>query len=198
MRNVVLTAGLLVFLPWALLGQEGPGPYPAPKAEVFGAYSFGHLEESSMHGWLFSLAGNVNNNVGIVGEASGLYNRESSTNALGTSKSKLTFHSFLAGPRITERRYKWISPFVHGLFGFTRVNAELSQSIEGSPTATSENDVSGFTMALGGGLDITNDPRFFIRLIQADYYLIRADRVKHEGVRISTGLLLRFGRRETF
>lgn len=198
MRNILAAAGLFLFLPLLLLGQEGPGPYPAPKAEVFGGYSFVRLEGNSMNGWDFSLAGNVNNNVGIVGEFSGHYNRESSTNALGTSSSELTFHSFLAGPRITERRYKWISPFVHGLFGFTRVNASLSQSITGAPTATSENDLSGFTMALGGGLDITNDPRFFIRLIQADYFLIRADRFKHEGARISAGILFRFGRRETF
>ena len=197
-RNVLVAAGLLLSLPWSLLGQEGPGPYPAPKAEVFGAYSLVHLEGTDMSGWNFSLAGNLNNNLGIVGEASGHYNRESSTNALGTTSSKLTFHSFLAGPRITERRYKWISPFVHSLFGFTRVNAKLSQSITGAPTASSQNDVSAFALALGGGLDITNDPRFFIRLIQADYFLVRADKIKHEGLRISAGLLLRFGRRETF
>lgn len=198
MRNALVAAGLFLFLPLLLLGQDGPGPYPAPKAEVFGGYAYVHLEESSMNGWIFSLAGNVNNNLGIVAESSGHYNRESSTNSLGTASSKLTFHSFLAGPRITERRYKWISPFVHVLFGFTRVNASLSQTVTGAPTATSDNDVSGFTMALGGGLDITNDPRFFIRLIQADYYLIRADRVKHEGARISAGVLLRFGRRESY
>jgi hypothetical protein len=198
MRNALVAAGLFLFLPLSLLAQDGAGPYPAPKAEVVGAYSFVHMEQSSMNGWMFSLAGNVNNNLGIVGEASGHYNRESSTNSLGTASSKLTFHSILAGPRITERRYKWISPFVHGLFGFTRVNASLSQTVTNSPTATSENDVSGFTMALGGGLDITNDPRFFIRLIQADYFLIRADRFKHEGARISAGLVLRFGRRESY
>ncbi|MBF8305263.1 MAG: hypothetical protein HW398_451, partial [Acidobacteria bacterium] len=117
MRNALVAAGLFLFLPLLLLGQDGPGPYPAPKAEVVGAYSYVHMEERSMNGWMFSLAGNVNNNLGIVGEASGQYNRESSTNSLGTASSKLTFHSFLAGPRITERRYKWISPFVHGLFG---------------------------------------------------------------------------------
>ncbi len=53
-------------------------------------------------------------------------------------------------------------------------------------------------MALGGGLDLTANDRFFIRLIQADYFLIRADRIKHEGLRVSAGIVLRFGRRETF
>jgi opacity protein-like surface antigen len=197
MRNAVLATGLFLLVPLTLLGQSRD-PYPAPKAEFYGGFSYIHLEQTDLTGWNISLAGNVNNNVGIVGEASGHYNRESSSTAAGTTDSKLNFHTFMAGPRITERRYKWISPFVHGLFGFTRVNAELSQTEEGAPTVSSQNDVSGFTMALGGGLDITTDDRFFIRLIQADYFLIRADRVKHEGARVSAGLVVRFGRRETF
>jgi hypothetical protein len=197
MRNAVLAAGLFFLVPLTLLGQA-QDPYPATKVEVYGGYSLLHLEERSSNGWAFSVAGNVNNNVGIVGEASGHYNRESSENAAGTIDSKLNFHSFLAGPRITERRYKWISPFVHGLFGFTRVNAKLEQTQTGAPDSSSTNDVSGFTMALGGGLDITADERFFIRLIQADYFLIRADRFKHEGARITAGIVVRFGRREIF
>ena len=55
---------------------------------------------------------------------------------------------------------------------------------------------TGFSMALGGGLDLTAADRFSYRLIQADYYLIRADRFKHEGVRLSAGILFRFGKRE--
>jgi len=197
MRNAILAAGLLVFLPLSLLGQ-GQDPYPAPKAEVFAGYSLLHIDGGDSNGWNFSLAGNVNNNVGIVADVSGHYNRESSTTGAGTTESSLNFHSFLAGPRITERRYKWISPFVHTLFGFSRVNGSLSQSLTGVPPTSSKNDVSGFAMALGGGLDITTDERFFIRLIQADYFLVRADKIKHEGARISAGILVRFGRRETF
>jgi len=198
MRKAVVVAGLLVLLPLSLVGQEGPGPYPAPKAEVFGAYSLVHLEGTDMNGWNFSLAGNVNNNLGIVADSSGHYSTESSETILGNAESKLRFHSFLAGPRVTERRYKWISPFAHILVGFTRVNAKLTLSGNPATAGTTQDDVSGFATALGGGIDITNDDRFFIRLIQADYFLIRADRFKHEGARISAGLLLRFGRRESY
>jgi hypothetical protein len=170
MRNAVLAAGLLVFLPLSLLGQA-QDPFPAPKMEVFAGYSLLRI---------------------------GHYNRESSTTGAGTIDSKLNFHSFLAGPRFTERRYKWISPFTHALFGFSRVNGELSQSLTGAPSTSSKNDVTGFAMALGGGLDLTMRERYFIRLIQADYFLVRADKIKHEGARISAGILVRFGRRETF
>ncbi len=197
MRNAVLAAGLFVFLPSSLLGQARD-PYPAPKAEFYGGYSYIHLEQTDMSGWAISLAGNLNNNLGIVGEASGHYNRESSVTGAGTTSRRLNFHSLLAGPRITERRYKWISPFTHALFGFTRVNSSLGQSQAGAPSTASRLDLSGFTMALGGGLDVTADDRFFLRLIQADYLLIRADRFKHEGLRVSAGVLVRFGRRENF
>jgi opacity protein-like surface antigen len=197
MRNVVLAAGLLVFLPLSLLAQA-QDPYPAPKAEVFAGYSLLHIDGSDANGWNFALAGNVNNNVGIVADVSGNYNRQTAITGAGTSKSKLNFHSFLAGPQITERRYKWISPFTHALFGFSRVNGSLGQSIAGAPSTASKNDVSGFAMALGGGLDITADDRIFIRLIQADYFLVRADKIKHEGARISAGIVFRFGKRETY
>jgi len=197
MRNAILAAGLLVFLPLSLLAQA-QDPYPAPKAEVFAGYSLLRIDGATSNGWDFSIAGNLSNNLGIVADASGHYNRESSVTGAGTTNSRLNFHSFLAGPRLTERRYKWISPFTHALFGFSRVNGSLGQSLTGVPSTSSKNDVSGFAMALGGGLDITADDRFFIRLIQADYFLVRADKIKHEGARISAGILFRFGRREIF
>ena len=197
MRNAVLAAGLLVFLPLSLLGQS-QDPYPAPKAEVFAGYSLLHIDGTDSNGWNFSIAGNVNNNLGIVADASGHYNRASSVTGAGTTNSRINYHTFLAGPRITERRYNWISPFAHALFGFSRINGSLGQSLTGVPSTSSKNDVSGFAMALGGGLDITADDRFFIRLIQADYFLVRADKIKHEGARISTGILFRFGRRDIF
>ena len=128
MRKAVVAAGLFLFLPLSLLGQDAQDPYPAPKAEIFGGYSYVRLEGTDMSGWNLSVAGNVNNNLGIVAEASGHHNTEASETILGTEKNKLTFHSFLAGPRVTERKYKWISPFAHILAGFTRVNAKVTRS----------------------------------------------------------------------
>ena len=196
MQKAVVAAGLLIFLPLSLRGQSNQNPHPTPKAELFGGYSLVHLEGTSMNGWNASLAGNFNRNLGIVGDVGAHYNRESSRGLAGTAKSSLTFHTFLAGPRITERKYKWLTPYAHALFGYARVNAKLTQTQSGAPTLSVRNDVNGFAMALGGGLDINGDERYFIRLLQADYFLIRSDRIKHEGLRISAGVLVRFGRRE--
>ena len=196
MRKAVVAVGWLVLFPWTLLAQSDQLPHPTPKAELFGGYSLVHLEGSDMNGWGISLAGNVNKNLGIVGDFSRHSNRESSLTVLGTAKSELTFHSFMAGPRITERKLKWITPFTHALFGMTRVNAKLRLSGNPATAGTTAEDQTGFSMALGGGLDISADDRYFIRLLQADYYLIRADKIKHEGLRLSVGVLIRFGRRE--
>lgn len=195
MRTVVQWAGWFLLLPLPLLGQYAPAPHPTPKAELFGGYSYVRLEGMDMNGWNLSLAGNVNKNLGIVADASGYYNHETTTDSLGTTESKLNFHSFLAGPRVTERSIKWLTPFAHTLFGMTRVNGELTFTPSSGAAASTSNDQTAFTMALGGGLDINASDHIFYRLIQVDYYLIRADKLKHEGARISAGILFRLGRK---
>ena len=196
MRKAVTRVAFFVLLPLPLVAQNGAPARPTPKAELLGAYSFVHMEQLDMHGWNASVIGNVNKNLGIVGDVSGHYNRESSSGLLGTTRSELTFHSFMVGPQVIERQRKWFSPFAHALFGFTRVNASVTASGASAAARSVSNDVSGFSMVLGGGLDLTADDRFSYRLIQADYYLIRSDRFKHEGLRLSAGVLFRFGKRE--
>lgn len=195
MRKAVLVVGLLGLLPWTLRAQLDQLPHPTPKAELFGGYSLVHMEGSDMNGLGISLAGNFNKNLGLVADFSRNQNRESSLSILGTAKSELTFHSFMAGPRLTERKLKWFTPFTHALFGMTRVNAKLRLSGNPATAGTTAVDETGFSMALGGGLDLTADDRYFLRLLQADYYLIRSDKIKHEGLRLSVGVLVRFGRR---
>ena len=196
MRTAVVRAGLFLLLPVSLMGQSNRMPFPTPKVEAMGAYSLVHMEGRDMNGWNGSLAGNLNKNLGIVADVSAHYNTESSTGILGTTESRLVFHTFLFGPQISDRSNKWLTPFVHALFGGSRVNTRLTRT--GNPaTATSVSDsVTGFAMALGGGLDINANENVFFRLIQADYFLVRADQVKHEGARISAGILFRFGKRD--
>jgi hypothetical protein len=103
--------------------------------------------------------------------------------------TSLNFISAMGGLQVTDRsRAPW-APFAHALFGATRVNADLTVG-----QTTTNNSVTGFTTALGGGLDLLMGP-VAIRLIQADFLLIRADDFKHEGARISSGLVWRFGQR---
>jgi hypothetical protein len=59
---------------------------------------------------------------------------------------------------------------------------------------------NGFVMAVGGGVDIPVHRHFAIRVADVEYLLTRFDNAsglaaKQSSVRISTGLVLRFGQR---
>jgi opacity protein-like surface antigen len=191
MGKAVLRAGLLLLLPVALLAQSGG----TPKGEMYTGYSFVRIEGSNLHGWNLAPVGNVNEHLGIMGDFSGHYSTESSTVGTAESSSNLTLHSAMAGLRVSDRSLGALSPFAHSVFGMTRINAEVTVDQPGLPTSSASNDVTGFSMALGGGLDLNMSSRFALRLFQADYLVIRSDGFKHEGVRVSTGLVWRFGQR---
>jgi len=190
MRMALVPAGLFLLLPLSLVAQT------TPKAELFGGYSFVRIEERSLHGWDVSLAGNFNKNLGFVAEASGHYGSETFSDILGTTDSKLSFHSFLFGPRVSERSLKWFTPFAHALLGFSRVHKEIDRTGNPATAISLSADTSSFAMALGVGLDVAGDSPVSFRIVQVDYFLLRPEGVKREGVRISSGLVFRFGRRQ--
>ena len=191
MGKAVLRVGLWLLLPVSLLAQTNG----TPKGEMYTGYSFVRIEGSNLHGWNLSPVGNVNQHLGIVADFAGHYNSESATVGAAESSSNLTLHSAMAGLRVSDRSLGGLIPFAHSLFGMTRVNAEVTVNQPGIPTSSDSNDVTGFSTALGGGLDISMSPGVALRLFQADYLLIRSDGFKHEGVRVSTGLVWRFGQR---
>jgi hypothetical protein len=169
-----LTCAVLVFtLSVLATAQE------APKAEVFGGFSYLHLDtkgaagvEANHYGWNGALSLNANRWFGITADLSGHY-REL---APGVS-----FNSFTAvfGPQLTYRAEK-ASPFVHALFGVNR----------GSTGGLSD---SAFAMALGGGLDINITKRLAFRLVQADYLMTKHSDDTQNNIRLSTGLVLKLG-----
>jgi hypothetical protein len=72
-----------------------------------------------------------------------------------------------------------MTPFVHLLFG---VLAACESGCGGA-----------FTTALGGGLDVNASNGFAVRLVQADWVLVRADGfTDRKNVRVSTGVVFRF------
>ena len=193
MGKVVLRVGWWLLLPVSLLAQGTAGQPATPKAELATGYSYIRIEGSDLHGWNVSLAGNVNRNLGIVADVAGNYNSEESTVGTATTASDLTLTSVMAGFRVSERSHGIFTPFAHALFGMTRVNADLT--VSGPTPSTSTNDVTGFSTALGGGLDIAIGQRVALRLFQGDYLIIRSEGFKHEGARFSTGIVWRFGER---
>ena len=192
MSKAVLRVGLLLLLPVSLLAQKG---VPTPKAEVFTGYSYERLEGQNLNGWNISIAGNANRNLGIVGDFAGHYNSEDTTLGTASTSSNLTLTSVLGGIRASEREMKWFTPSVSALFGFARVNADLTTTQPNVPTITSSNDETAFEMLVGAALDINCTKMVAVRAFQVDYMVLRASGFKHEGVRVSGGLVFRLGQR---
>lgn len=176
MRRLVC---LLVLMVLAAL----PAAAQAPKAEVFGGYSYTRINPGgsgngfNLNGWNGSVAGNVNDWFGIVGDFGGTYGSPSGVDT--------NVHTFLFGPRITARNEQ-LQPFAHALFGGAR--------IKGTAAGVSVSD-SAFSMALGGGVDWKANDTVAIRLGQLDYLMTRFGNDRQNNFRLSTGIVFRFGGR---
>jgi opacity protein-like surface antigen len=166
----------MVFLAlWPATAQD------IPKAEVFGGYSW---SGGNFHGWNASVTGNINQRWGIVADFSGHYGSD-----LGLVRVNQHAHSFLFGPRVSFRG-KRLTPFVYSLFGATRF-AE-SAVISGQHLSTVSN---GFSLAVGGGLDVKVNDRIAIRAFQLDYFRpIVNDEPNNRG-RLAFGVVLRLGKK---
>src|SRR5690349_6986720 len=124
-----------------------------PKGEVFGGYSFtrfnvdSHLLQHNfnVHGGIASIAGNVNNWFGLVGE----FGISRFSDHPAGSSARL--YTFLFGPRFSIRGERW-TPFFHTLFGGARLSQDTNAGILGpNPAPISRN---AFSAAFGAGLDL--------------------------------------------
>ncbi|HKP45117.1 MAG TPA: outer membrane beta-barrel protein [Pyrinomonadaceae bacterium] len=152
-----------------------------PKAEVFGGYS---RAGGNFNGWNASVTGNLNKQFGIVADFSGHYGSELD----GSILVKQDAHSFLFGPRFSFRG-KRLTPFVYALIGATRFHESAIISV----TKLSDSD-TGFSSALGGGLDVKVNDRIAIRAFQLDYFRPNFFGESHNRGRLAAGVVLRLGK----
>lgn len=88
-------------------------------------------------------------------------------------------YNFLAGPELAYRR-RGQTFFARGLLGVAR------NQISGATD-------TGFEYGGGGGLDINLRPHLAVRAFQADYLKVRTFGVYQANIRVSTGLVWRWG-----
>lgn len=177
MKRLFYIAGMMLLLSCSAMAQD------TPKAEVFGGYSYGG---EATHGWNTSITGNVNEWFGLEGELSGLYTNIREAD----SEEKIRTHSFLFGPRISIRRNKRVTPFVHALFGASHLRTRATE--QGQTFSFSD---TSFGTVLGGGLDVRVNNHIAIRVIQVDYVRTSFfDETQNKG-RISAGIVFRFGKK---
>lgn len=184
-----------------------------PQAELYGGYSYlraqtnineiGVPSHLNLNGWNAALAFNINKNFGLMADFGGHYGSPVIYEPTG-EKADVSIHSFLFGPRFTQRTDK-LTVFAHALFGGARVKANLPTAVlNGTQLSAIEpmaiivpfdgnSTDTGFSMAFGGGLDINVNKNFGFRIVQGDYLMTRAFNDTQNNFRIGAGIVFRVG-----
>src|SRR5262245_59984030 len=194
MQKLFLIAALTLALPVIAQAQE------ATRTEFFAGYSYMRLEDSpntqdqDLNGYNVSGAVTVfRKSLAIKADVSGHYGNVLVSITPRTDQRQTLF---LFGPQFTLRKSQRIQPFAHALFGVAR----LTVKADGVPDVTD----TGFAFALGGGVDLKTPlgGKVAVRLFQADYVRTKLDfagsgaSTSSNNYRISTGIVLRFGKIE--
>ena len=156
-----------------------------PAIDVFGGYSYlrfdaktlGFADQLNMNGANVSVAlPDLYRGLGAVIDFSGHYT------------GQMEEFNFMAGPQYT---YEWkgMRLYGHGLFGKAR------DRLRQPGTTLVEPSHLGRAIAFGGGLDIPFKGRLSLRPIQADYLITSEFGSSQHNIRLSTGLIYRFGKK---
>ncbi|HTM88982.1 MAG TPA: outer membrane beta-barrel protein [Terriglobales bacterium] len=160
--------------------QSKPKAPQQSKADIFAGYSYLRFDSASMglphqinlNGWAATGTVYVYKPwLGVVADFSGNYGK----------KYGLAFnaYNFLTGPELAYRRHR-NTIFIRGLVGMARNN------ISGATN-------SGLEYGGGAGLDIRLRQHFAVRAFQADYLKTHTFGVDQTNIRVSAGLVFRWG-----
>jgi peptidoglycan-associated lipoprotein len=115
--------------------------------------------------------------------------------AAASTGDSLTLSAFTAGARYLPKLGRSpVQPFGQALIGLAHSTGTLVQGA--NPAAA--NAGAAFAANLGGGLDLRANPRFSVRLIEADYLLTTFDNGTNNhqnNLRIGAGVVIHFGKR---
>lgn len=156
----------------------------APSTEIFAGYSylrydakqFGFANNLNLNGANVELWVHVYHELGITADFSGHFS------------SQMEAFNFMIGPQYT-REWNGLRFYGRGLIGKAR--ARLGSVGNSQIEPSSLGGAGGF----GGGIDIPHGDNFFFRPVQADYLITGAFGDKTHDLRISTGIVYRFGKK---
>jgi len=197
MRKFFVALLLLGLLSLPLMAED--------RAEVYGAYQYLRLNDVggcgasngcpniNANGWDAGVSGFFNRYFGVTGDFSGTYHTENVTAQSTTVSVPLHFYTFSGGPVIAFHEGR-VNPYVHALFGGVHVSA--SASANGATVSASK---TGFTTAVGGGIDVKAARVISVRLIDVDWVYYHFSGIfggpsygNSSNVRIAAGIVLRF------
>jgi outer membrane protein OmpA-like peptidoglycan-associated protein len=184
-------------VPAAKATEESTAPGRlVPRFEVAGMYHYINLnpgdpfDSFSNHGGAGSFTYNASKWLGLTGEL-GAYHFHRDVSPITGSSTPVngSFSSFLFGPRLNLRRFDYFVPFAEFLVGAAHAGAQLG----------GDKSQSTFAMAAGGGVDVVFSRSVAWRFAQIDYFSTNfsgtdlAARSRQTGIRLGTGLVLRWG-----
>ena len=196
MQKLFLMAALTLALPVIAQAQE------ATRTEFFAGYSYMRLEDNpntqdrDLNGYNVSGAITIfKKYLAIKADVSGHYG-----NVLVsiTPRTDQRQELFLFGPQYSFRKIPRIRPFAHALFGVARLK------VRNDAIGMADISDTGFAFAAGGGVDLKTPlgGKIAVRLFQGDFVRTRLDFTRSgssnssNNYRISTGIVLRFGKLE--
>jgi hypothetical protein len=184
-RAAVVLLAVLVFciLGCPLVSAQSKSKLPA--IDVFGGYSYLRFDSKTL-----GFANQLNLNGGDIEVAlPDLYQGLGAViDVSGHFTSEMEEFNFLIGPQYTFP-WKGMRLYGHGLFGKAR------DRLRQPGTTQLEPSYLGRAIALGGGVDLPLRGRFSVRVVQADYLITSEFSSTQHNIRLSTGLIYRFGKR---
>jgi hypothetical protein len=165
-------------------------PTLALGADVFGGYSALRLDGDITNGGTVAVSWPLTLSLGLVVEGGferGLVRGED-----------LDEWAVLAGSVFTPWPAKRFSPFVHAKAGVVRSRRQVEVfGVAIGPGGVCDGGCpfsTGPAAELGGGLDFRLANRISLRLAQVDYRMARLDDTNEDRLRVSTGVVYRWGR----
>jgi hypothetical protein len=168
--------------------------------EVFGGYSYQRTGGTGLNGFNASITGGMNSWLGLTGEIS--------HHSYGTSvfdpisvmsvNADAGLLAFRVGPKFTSRVNDTASFFVHTLAGAYRASVNVGASGASATVPNFNASATGFTAAVGAGLDVRVAPRIAVRPVQMDWIylgsasIVGQDSGDSNGFRYSGGIVFRF------
>jgi hypothetical protein len=194
MRRLLMVLAVLLSSA-ALNAQENP------KYELFGGYSWLHnsnlQSNPDFNGWEASAQYNVNHWFGIKADFSGHYQFfHEKLGSFSVFRVQTNEYDYLFGPQLSFRRKRG-TLFAHGLIGATHQYGHFNRDFSLPPPFDAGNSFhfsnNSFAFAIGGGGDWNLSKRFAWRVAQVDYLRRTGFDFREGNLRLSTGLVFRFG-----
>ena len=174
-------------------------PDDQPKNQFFAGYSFNSADINTLtidprrtgqNGINLEYTRNITRHIGITGDASAHFHRDTRSTTGGTFTSKRDQYFLIGGLQFKPGNGKRVQPFAHALFGASLFRG-FTSDIRATGNVYTFDDATSFAMALGGGLDVRVSKRIDLRLIQADFAPTFFGSGRQNNFRLSLGVVFK-------